>query len=258
MRLVRRGRWRFRARRSASRRELTLRALPLQLTVPSSVTSSVSLAPGIEPLRVDEEQVLDGGAAAGERQQPQRSGRRARGAERLTPAPPRRRGAGRRRPTARPSPASRSTAWTPPKNRFAPRKRAISRPAASSASTVDARARRRRRRPRSAARGASHRRRRARRPWSTHADDRLQDRRADPVASRRCRARARRRRRAARPSAPSWTASAGRAGWRWKPSGLRSSSPMHVVEVDAGAGHDDPRALAVRAGHAARAARPRR
>ena len=45
------------------------------------------------------------------------------------------------------------------------------------------------------------------------------------------------------------------AGCRWKPSGLRSSSPIMLLRWMPGAGHDDARALAVRAGDAARAAR---
>ena len=43
-------------------------------------------------------------------------------------------------------------------------------------------------------------------------------------------------------------------GWRWKPSGLRSSSPSMLLRWMARARDHDPRALAVGAGHAARPA----
>ena len=102
--------------------------------------------------------------------------------------------------------------------------------------------------------------------------DHLQDRRAQPVRARAADARARPRRRAARASAPSCSSRACPARAGGSRSGLRSSSPEHVVEVDAGPGSQhagpgpvragDARGVAVRVQHGdvrrrARAARPR-
>ncbi len=129
----------------------------------------------------------------------------------VTPAPRRRRGAGRRRPSAR---RSRGRARPPGRRRRTGCARGTARASgrpASSAVSVDPRLGVDRRRPRSAARGASTAARGVE-AVVDDADDRLQDRRADPVGARAAERPARpRRRRRARPSAPSSTASAGPA-----------------------------------------------
>ena len=75
-------------------------------------------------------------------------------------------------------------------------------------------------------------------------------------SSRPTRARSRPCRRAARPSAPSSLGTRAPGRWRWKPSGLRSSSPSMLFRWMPVPGHDDAGARAVRAGD--RGARRRR
>ena len=236
-------------------------ATPLQCTPPSSLTSSVSRACGVAPLRVHDEQV--GGrdaAAAAERDVASAAGSDAAGARRdrrralsasphaLTATPPR-----------RGSPAPVSAPVAPQHGLHAAEEQVelaeahdLRRPRRRRARRGRCRARRRPRRPRSA-RAARRTAARASRPWSTDADDRLQDRRADAVGAGAAEheldlavAQHDRRRHHARHPPPGRMAV--------KAERVEVLLAHHVVEVDAGAGHDDARALAVGARHAARAA----
>ena len=224
------------------------RGPPLQRTGPSSATSRRSFAPGIEPLRCTTKRSAAGlpqpasSAAAAQR------GRDAR--RRLRPPPRRRRAAGSPPPVSQPVPV------------------ALDRLDAAEEQVELAEAGQRRGPPRSSARdvdarlgvddavlevqrAAPRRRRATSSPWSTTPTIvcRIAERiRLEPAA--------------AEHQLDAAVAQHDGRGHharhpparrvRWKPSGFRSCSPMHVVEVDAGAGHDDARALAVRAGHRSR------
>ena len=226
-------------------------APPLQCTPPSSLTSSVSRA-GPLPLRCDDEQVRRvNAAAAGEQRAATHAARRSPGdaprwraphvRSRLTRSPPRRRGEGRPRPLSTPS--RRSTACTPPKNRFERRNCTTLQAVGLELASVDA--------------GLGDRRA----VLEVHA------RRLAPPRARRGRGRRRRRSSAAAPSGCGWSRRCRAparprpsritidgaimlgirrpAGCRWKPSGLRSSSPITLLRWMPGARHDHAGALAV-------------